>query len=317
MKDLGYYVKKFAKLRVDRASGSPAPHKPILLLSVIELIQQGSIQYNQIFLSPELISTFLKYWTHLGSNTHRSDIAQPFFHLTGDSFWHLSPNPGFESTIAARVKIKTLSGLKNAVNHAYVDIELFDLLKDPASRVYLIETLIQTWFPERSIDFQRLYNVDAFQEVQLRLFEKGGAVYNLEELTDEAKVVVRDAAFRKIVVSLYEQRCAFCGLRIISFDSQNIVDGAHIKPFSEFRDDRFDNGLALCKNHHWAFDRGWFGIDDDYRIMIPCDRFTEESPQETRPMKEFDGEHIILPTQAAYYPRLEALSWHRQHWNIA
>ena len=152
-KDLGYYLKKIAKLRVDRASGSPAPHKPILLLSVIELIQQGTIQRNQIFLSPELISTFLKYWTYLGSDTHRSDIAQPFFHLTGDGFWHLAANSGFESTIAARVKIKTLSGLKDAVSYAYVDAELFTLMQNSETRSYLIEGLIQKeWFSEKALD---------------------------------------------------------------------------------------------------------------------------------------------------------------------
>jgi putative restriction endonuclease len=91
----------------------------------------------------------------------------------------------------------------------------------------------------------------------------------------------------------------------------------HIKPFSEFRDDRFDNGLALCKNHHWAFDRGWFSINEDYRIIIPRGRFTEESPQETKPMKEFNGKQIVLPTKEAHFPRLESLHWHRQHWKIA
>ena len=316
-KDLSFYMKKFSKLRVDRAHGSVAPHKPILLLSVIELLQLGIIQRNQIFLSPELISTFLKYWTHLGSDIHRSDIALPFYHLTGDGFWHLLPNPGFESTIAAKVKLKSLMALRNAVNYAYVDDDLFNLLYDSESRNYLITAIVQEWFPEREREFQNLYQVDAFQEFQLRLFEKGGETYSIEDLADEAKAVVRDAAFRKIVVSLYGQRCAFCGLRIISLDSQNIVDGAHIKPFSEFRDDRFDNGLALCKNHHWAFDRGWFGINEDYRIIIPHDRFTEESPQDTRPMKDFDGEPINLPTQATHYPRLESLDWHSQRWNIA
>ena len=316
-RDLSFYIKKFSKLRVDRAHGSVAPHKPILLLSVIELLQQGKIQRNQIFLSPELISTFLKYWTHLGSDIHRSDIALPFYHLTGDGFWHLSPNPGFESTISAKVKLKSLTALRNAVNYAYVDDDLFNFLRDSESRNYLITAIVQEWFPEREREFQSLYQVDAFQEFQLRLFEKGGETYSVEDLEDEAKTVVRDAAFRKIVVSLYGQRCAFCGLRIISLDSQNIVDGAHIKPFSEFRDDRFDNGLALCKNHHWAFDRGWFGINEDYRIIIPHDRFTEEPPQDTRPMKDFDGEPINLPTQVTHYPRLESLDWHRQRWNIA
>lgn len=53
------------------------------------------------------------------------------------------------------------------------------------------------------------------------------------------------------------------------------MDGAHIIPFSEFHNDLFVNGIALCKKRHWAFDRGWFGIGDDYRIVIPRDRTTE------------------------------------------
>ena len=30
-------------------------------------------------------------------------------------------------------------------------------------------------------------------------------------------------------------------------------------------------------------------------------------------MREFDGDRIQLPTQQNYYPRLEALRWHRQN----
>jgi putative restriction endonuclease len=75
--------------------------------------------------------------------------------------------------------------------------------------------------------------------IQLRLFERGGAVYTTEDVKDQDKTFVRNAAFRRIVVSLYQQNCAFCRLKIVSRDSQDIVDGAHIKPFAEFHDDRF------------------------------------------------------------------------------
>jgi len=315
-KDLNYYVRKFVKLSVDRARGI-APHKPILLLSVIELIEQQKIQRNQIYLSPELIATFLKYWSNLVTTNHRSDIALPFFHLTSEKFWHLVPNEGFEATIAAKVRLKTLSSLRSAVKYAFLDEELFELLQEPNSRVNLIEVLIQTWFPAKIGDYRRIYQVDELENIQLRLFEKGGAVYNIDDLKDEEKTIVRDAAFRRIVVSLYQQHCAFCRLKIVSHDSQNIVDGAHIKPFSEFRDDRFDNGIALCKNHHWAFDHGWFGISDDYRIIVPRDRIYEEAPTDMRSMGDFDGENILLPFQAAYNPRIESLQWHRDFWNIA
>ena len=65
-KTLSYYYQRFSKLRVARARGI-APHKPILLLSVIDLVEQGALRQNRIFLSPELIATFLKFWSHLGS----------------------------------------------------------------------------------------------------------------------------------------------------------------------------------------------------------------------------------------------------------
>jgi putative restriction endonuclease len=53
--------------------------------------------------------------------------------------------------------------------------------------------------------------------------------------------------------------------------NQNLLDGAHIKPFSMFFDSKIDNGMALCKNHHWAFDLGWFSVDENYKIIVAKD----------------------------------------------
>ena len=47
------------------------------------------------------------------------------------------------------------------------------------------------------------------------------------------------------------------------------VDAAHIVPRSMFGSDDARNGLALCKRHHWAFDKGMLGIDDDRKIVVP------------------------------------------------
>ena len=310
-----YYSRKFATLNVNKNHGVSAPHKPILLLSVIELIEQQKIQNNQICLSPELIATFLKYWSALVTTQHQSTIALPFFHLKGDKFWHLAPSMSYEGNL---LSIKpSLSALRSAVRYAYLDDALFELLQLPASRVHLTQVLLQTWFPNQEVQVQKLYEVDEFQNIQHRLFEQGGAVYTVEDLKNEEKAFVRNAAFRRVVVSLYDQRCAFCRLKIISQDSQNIVDGAHIKPFSEFRDDRFDNGISLCKNHHWAFDRGWFSINDEYKIIIPNERIYEEAPADTRAMQNFSGEPILMPSQISHQPRIESLQWHRQYWNVA
>ncbi len=316
-KDLQYYAKKFAKLNVNKhRERGTAPHKPVLLISLIELIEQGKIRLNQVPLSPELISTFLKYWRSLVRTDHRSDISLPFVHLTGDGFWHLAFYPDSETATPTGLGRKGVTAVRRIVQHAWLDPELFAILQDPGQRVILLRLLIDSWFAGRSSEIEQLSLIDEFESVKTQLLREGGATYRVEDLKDEENIVVRHGAFRKIVVSLYDQRCAFCGLRIISADGQDIVDGAHIKPFAEFRDDRFVNGLALCKNHHWAFDHGWFGVDDNYRIMIPQERFTEEPAVESREMEAFDGEVIGLPTEREFRPSLEGLRWHRARWEI-
>lgn len=77
------------------------------------------------------------------------------------------------------------------------------------------------------------------------------------------------------------------------------------------------NDLALSKNHHWAFDRSWFGIDDDYRIVIPRDCFIEDAAMESRKMTMFREEGIGLPRDREFTPSLEGLQWHREIWGIA
>jgi putative restriction endonuclease len=152
---LSYYSIKFARLRVDRAHGI-APHKPILLLSVIELIRVGSIKENKIFLLPELNDTFLMYWNYLGSNSHNPDISRPFFHLRGDKFWHLIPNPGFHQIISSKVKLKNFAEVKRAVKYAYMDDILFELLQNIVSRGSLVTILTQKWFRHKSEQVEKL-----------------------------------------------------------------------------------------------------------------------------------------------------------------
>lgn len=205
-------------------------------------------------------------------------------------------------------KPKSLKSLKSLILYAFLDQELFLLLQDRISRSALINVLVETWFAHKKEQVNKLFQIDAFQEFQNTLKDSGGKVYTVEELNSEDKVIVRDAAFRKVVVSVYNYHCAFCGLKIITSLGQNIVDGAHIQPFAEFRDDRIDNGLSLCKNHHWAFDRGWFGVDERYKIRI-AQNLAETAPN-NRALREFEGESLYLPNHELYYPRIEALQWH-------
>lgn len=158
---LVYYSKKFERLRVDRAHGI-APHKPILLLSVIEQIRREILTENKIYLSSELIQTFLKYWSYLGSFNHNPDISKPFFHMRSGEFWHLWANPGYVKLLSSKEKLKTLAEVKQAVKYAYLDEELFEFLQDPITRSSLVTVLVARWFPGKFQLVEEISQTDDF-----------------------------------------------------------------------------------------------------------------------------------------------------------
>lgn len=159
---LAYYARKFQRLRVDRAHGV-APHKPILLLAVIEQVERGLMPQNRIELSPPLIQTFLKYWSYLGSARHRPDISRPFFHMKSGKFWHLVPRSGFEIVLAAKIKLKTMAEVQRAIAYAYVDEDLFDFWQSPKYRESLRLVLVGRWFPGQLAKVKEISKTDEFQ----------------------------------------------------------------------------------------------------------------------------------------------------------
>src|SRR6185295_7302881 len=53
---------RLARLKTDRASGEPAPHKPLLLLALLDLAESGRLNSAVVPLSAELTYQFLTYW---------------------------------------------------------------------------------------------------------------------------------------------------------------------------------------------------------------------------------------------------------------
>ncbi|MGB3402666.1 MAG: HNH endonuclease [Microcoleaceae cyanobacterium] len=296
------YCDRFAELKVNRTrKRGNAPYKPILLLSIIELIAQGKIQENKILISDLLVETFDKYWNILNSETFNGGLALPFFHLKNEErrFWYLQYSEEYDGG-----RPQTLKKIREDVEYAYMDEELFDLIQTSESRKELIDSLVSAWFSTKESELQEI--IKANQD-----FQDSSEVEINEPRYSLKKSLIRNAFFRKAVVHLYNYHCAFCGLKVSRTLSQNIVDGAHIKPLSKFYDNQLNNGISFCKNHHWAFDRGLFTIDEKYNIVV-SDNFEEISPN-TKPIKEFQGLSIQLPNEKSHYPRLEAIEWHQNN----
>ncbi|MCL1475428.1 HNH endonuclease [Argonema antarcticum] len=308
-KNLAYYCKVFSELNVSSSRQRGAAHyKPILLLSVIDLISQELITDNRIAVSEDLIETFEKYWNILASASYKGGLHYPFFHLQSDDLgWELTFKSGFNG-----LQPKTTNKLKEAVEYAKLDEPLFDLLQDPLTRTELIDCLIASWFSSNRRQIEDIIQINQdFQSITQEQIGTESKNFDEQPKIVLRKSVIRNAFFRKAIVHIYDYKCAFCRLRVMRTLTQNIVDGAHIKPFAQFFDSRINNGLSFCKNHHWAFDQGWFGIDDEYRIIV-ADDLQEESPN-AKPMEAFQNEHILLPSSEKYFPSLEALQWHKRN----
>ncbi len=121
---------------------------------------------------------------------------------------------------------------------------------------------------------------------------------------------LRDQAFRRVVLRVYDYRCSACGLRVV-VDDLILVEAAHLVPFNISKDDDPRNGLALCRNHHWAMDRGLIAPSSsmDWRVSSALDDRIEGQ----RSMLELRGRKIILPRPQQFYPKVESLTWRESH----
>jgi hypothetical protein len=79
------YTKMFSNLRTDKSRNRYpaitkhlAPHKPFVLLSVMDLIGQGQITTSFIAPTFDLLDTFNGYWSAVTSAGAKTSIAYPF-----------------------------------------------------------------------------------------------------------------------------------------------------------------------------------------------------------------------------------------------
>ena len=304
------YVQKMKRLRIDRAH-KDAPHKPLLLLAVIEMIEQGQIQENKIYFSPALAETVMKYWMEV--TDRKFNIALPFFHLKSGGFWHLHPNPGQKKVLEGARQIRSISGVQEVIAYASLDDDLFVLLTDAGNREVIRQTLINTYFSNLKQKIESL--IAERQEIgeygQL-LIQEVERPFSLQKPTAPIpeETPIRSAGFRKAIMRLYKYTCAVCRLCIITMDGESATEAAHIIPFKISQSDDVRNGISLCKLHHWAFDTGLISLNTTYRIVVSR-LIVEQGPMEWR-LTKLRGKSILLPEQDQLYPAQNALDWHRE-----
>lgn len=278
--------------------GRKRPHKACMILAVIELIEAKKIREDVIRFDDVLISRYRAYFEIVRQGNDTLNPWLPFFHLRGDSFWHLKAKPGRDAVVEAMNSATKRSAIEDNIEYAYLDKELYSLLLNPLDRDVLRETMVLHWFPDSANQIFEHIGVTEF-ELSLEAGQSDSA----------QKSQVRSSAFRRLVVEAYDFRCAATGWRILMPDYSALVEAAHIIPFSETADDRPQNGIALTPTFHRALDKGMIapGPDLKWHVSRQIDRVPDNAP-----LLELEGRDIRLPRDARYKPDQVSLEWRLQ-----
>ena len=287
------WLATLGKLRIDR-KGNPAPHKPLLLLTVIEMVEKGIITEPQLPYSGELTFRFLALWPIVAARRSQPpEIWLPFFHLKTAGVWIPLDADG-KPTVDRR-----------KVTAAQIDPEFFACLQDADFRQQLRLLLIDRYFTDQA---ERKALAD-FADVRL----EAAQTLKDEVLRYEAAYrLVREVRFRLSVVPAYDYTCALTGYKLVTVGAGSIVDAAHIHQFAKSRNNDPRNGIALSKNAHWMFDEGLWSLTDNYHVIVARHRFRETGPAHFL-LASYDGKRIHLPHDHALWPDIQYLQWHREN----
>lgn len=124
----------------------------------------------------------------------------------------------------------------------------------------------------------------------------------------------RDPKFRPDVLAAYERRCAFCDFDVRLGEATLGLEAAHIWWHHEGGPDRVPNGLALCKLHHDALDRGAIGLTpsgtDRFKLLISEE--VSGTGEGYRRLVDARGRPVRPPQNPSQFPDPAFVQWHRR-----
>lgn len=294
------WLGKLGNLNTARtAARGIAPHKPLMLLTVIDLIEFGDIQDGWVKYDVRIVSRFRDYWELVRERQRNApDIPMPFNALGGnrDKVWECFTADGKPSKAKETTRLCSF------------DPELFSLLQDSNFRVEVRKNLIAVYFTAEE---------QVMLSERLRLpVPKTSEVQALRGRAKEFKAMQkkgRDSRFKSEVLSGYYFTCALTGYRLQTQGS-SMVHAAHIHQHSKSGNDELSNGLALSPDAHWLFDAGLWTVrkkEDDFFIEIAIGRYEEISPYSRR-LEFFHDKPLHLHPDSRLRPDPQHLAWHRK-----
>lgn len=264
-------------------------HKPLLLLlTIADVIQGKSNEFKFKEIEEHLKLLLSKYGL---KNTKALKPEYPFVYLgSSPTLWKCSIDRSMLKNPDAVTRAEALEAVAKFEENFYSYLQNIQQAKS------LVWQLLNEFWPE------------AYHEDLLRDLGLDGLLN--ETIAQEVQKQRRGRLFVEEVLDSYERQCAICNQSIRLGDALIGIDACHFKPIQHFGDDHITNGIALCKIHHWALDRGAISISENRDLLI-SPKLNGSRINEY--FHEFAHKPIFLPRNSSFHLNEENVSYHRKY----
>lgn len=147
---------------------------------------------------------------------------------------------------------------------------------------------------EQAIEIQQRQALDSINKVDTFEQTMGANLFNAR-------------TFHDFVMNAYGGKCAITK-RVISCNGFDNLEAAHIMPQAHKGSFLPCNGIAMSRDMHCVFDKGFFTIEDDYTVIVHPDVLKTDSY-----LNEYNGSKITIPMIEYFRPHPQFLKHHRDN----
>lgn len=272
-------------LKTFKSGGVVALHKPLLLLLIFSKIIKG--QKDNVFVFDEIepeLTDLLKLYGWKNTKVYRPEY--PFVFLGSSKIWESELKPEMLKRRDVPTKYE-LRGTRGKLDDSVFRLVL-ESRKVLESCIY--ELINQFWTEAYHDEILAFLNID----LEYSMFQKRK----------------RSKQFVENVLVAYEKKCAICEQSIRIRDELICIDACHVRPLHANGEDIIGNGIALCKYHHWALDRGAISIDENWKVLI-SDHIS--GMKANKYLYSYEGKTLFRPRKRENYLTPENIDWHRKY----
>ncbi|WP_088102990.1 phosphorothioated DNA-binding restriction endonuclease [Halalkalibacter urbisdiaboli] len=286
--EINKLIEELDKIRTYKGSKIGASlKKPLFLLLLISLIEGGKVKRNKFYF-PDIERELDLLIRTFGGRVGKGKPEQPFHHLNSSIIWDIHVPYG---TRFSNKETLPISVLRDPETYGYINNEIFKLLSsDNIARAEAAQFILGKYWPETvQKDIADLLNLPV-------------------KAISKQK---RDRNFVDKVLANYRHKCAICGFSSLFNQVPFGLDAAHIQWHAYGGPDNLGNGLALCKLHHWALDRGVVTIEPDKFEIILSSKFVAQEEISISFLENIKGSKLQQFRDVP--PDKRFMAWHNEN----